>query len=112
VKDFTKQDTKAGLILIAMWEFFGTALFTYGIVASGGWGPYVSCSLFISILILSNWTGGHVNPAVSLGFLVNGNITVPEFLAYIIGQGSGALVGAIAAAALLDIISCPWVPLE
>lgn len=75
-------ESPLGVILIG--EFLGTAVFTYGIAASGGWGSYISGTLFVVIVILANWTGGHVNPAVSLGFLIKGEINIYQFCCYVV----------------------------
>ena len=47
-------------------------------------------------------SGCHINPAVSLGMLVAGRMTVAEFITYVISQVVGAV---IAAAALYYIVS-------
>lgn len=47
-------------------------------------------------------SGCHINPAVSLGMLVAGRMTIAEFITYVISQVIGAL---IAAAALYFIVS-------
>lgn len=45
----------------------GTALFVYGILVSGGNAIGVPMSLLTCILIFGGVTGGHFNPAVSIG---------------------------------------------
>ena len=61
---------------IGWWEFLGTALFAYGIVSAPS-DPtvsfiYVSCSLFSGIMVTAPFSGGHLNPAVSLAFYMKG----------------------------------------
>ena len=52
-------------------ECLGTALFIYGIILTGT-AMSIPFSLFASILIFGAITGGHFNPAVSLGvYLAN-----------------------------------------
>jgi len=53
------------------WEFFGTAIFAYGICASSG-PIFISSALFAGILITAPFSGGHLNPAVSFGFFIKG----------------------------------------
>ena len=60
---------------VVLCEMFGTALFIYGILVSRGDAIAVPLSLFASILIFGNITGGHFNPAVSFGvWITSGNI--------------------------------------
>ncbi len=47
---------------------------------------------------VGNISGGHVNPAVSLGVLISGGMSVKDFCAYVIAQ----ILGALAGSALLD----------
>ncbi|MDH3661269.1 MAG: aquaporin [Alphaproteobacteria bacterium] len=47
-------------------------------------------------------SGCHINPAVSLGMLVAGRMSVTEFIAYVVSQVIGAVIGA---AALYVIVS-------
>lgn len=43
---------------------------------------------------IGNVSGCHVNPAVSIGMLVAGRMSVKDFFGYIVGQFAGATVGA------------------
>ena len=43
---------------------------------------------------IGNISGCHINPAVSLGVLINGGMQVGEFVGYVISQCIGAFVGA------------------
>lgn len=45
---------------------------------------------------IGNVSGCHVNPAVSLGMLINGKMNVKDFICYIIAQFAGATAGAAA----------------
>ena len=59
---------------VVLYELLGTALFIYGILVSGGDATAVPIALFASILIFGNITGGHFNPAVTLGvWITKGN---------------------------------------
>lgn len=46
-------------------------------------------------------SGGHFNPAVSLGVLLRGHLSTHDFLGYIVSQGIGALVASLVAINLL-----------
>ena len=43
---------------------------------------------------IGNVSGCHVNPAVSIGVLVSGGMSVADFIGYVIAQCAGALAGA------------------
>lgn len=58
-------------------------------------------SLFVSVYIASDVSGGHVNPAVTFGLAVAGHISVPIALLYCIAQ----LLGATFACFLLCVAS-------
>ncbi|MFV0288936.1 MAG: MIP/aquaporin family protein [Mycoplasmatales bacterium] len=55
-----------------------------------GWGFAVMAGALISTPI----SGGHLNPAVSLAFLLTGDITIGLFVVYVIAQIIGAMLGA------------------
>ena len=54
---------------------------------------------------IGNVSGCHINPAVSLGVLINGGMTVKEFIVYIIAQFAGATAGAAVLGALVGFDS-------
>lgn len=54
-------------LAVALYELNGTALFVYGILVSGGNPIGVPMTLLACILIFGGVTGGHFNPAVSIG---------------------------------------------
>ncbi|MBL0701752.1 MAG: aquaporin family protein [Spiroplasma sp.] len=55
-----------------------------------GWGLGVLAGIIVSAPL----SGAHLNPAVTTGFLVTGDITGAEFATYIAGQMIGAMLGA------------------
>ncbi|OMO73705.1 Major intrinsic protein [Corchorus olitorius] len=61
--------------------------------------------LFVAVSIAANISGGHVNPAVTFGAFVGGNITLFRGLVYIIAQ----LLGSIVACFLLEFATAGWV---
>ena len=75
----------------------GTAMLV-GCDAKDGCG-YLLTALAFGLAIVAmaygvgNISGGHVNPAVSLGVLISGGITVTDFIGYVVAQCLGALAG-------------------
>ena len=55
--------------LVFLYEAFGTMLFVYSILLTSN--PIsISFSLFASIILFGSITGGHFNPAVTLGIYI------------------------------------------
>lgn len=50
-------------------------------------------ALFVAVAIGANISGGHVNPAVTFGLAVGGQITILTGVLYWIAQLLGAIVG-------------------
>lgn len=63
-------------------------------------GAYILTALAFGLVIVAmaysigNVSGCHINPAVSLGVLINGGMSVKEFIVYLIAQFTGATAGA------------------
>ena len=87
-------------------EFFGTFWLVFGgcgsaVLAAGipelGIG-YAGVSLAFGLTVLTmayavgHISGGHFNPAVSIGLLVGGRFNAKDLLPYIISQVAGAIV--------------------
>ena len=53
-------------------------------------------ALSVAVSIFAGISGGHVNPAVTLGFLATGRIKLPLALLYIVSQLVGATLAALA----------------
>ncbi len=51
-------------------------------------------ALIASIYTIGNISGSHINPAVSLAMLIDGRISIVDFIGYIIAQFLGAIAGA------------------
>lgn len=91
-------------------EFIGTfvlVLFACGAAVVTGCdasnpatGGYLLTALAFGLVIVAmaysigNVSGCHINPAVSLGVLLTGGMTIAEFFVYIIAQFAGATAGA------------------
>lgn len=84
------------LVLVVMG--CGTAMLVGCNAAQGG--GYILTALAFGLVIVGmaycvgNISGCHINPAVSLGVLMSGGMSVKDFIAYIIAQCAGALAGA------------------
>lgn len=96
-------------------EFIGTAVLVVGgcgtavavntvTTAHGGVVPTAATVIAIALAFglsivamaysIGNVSGCHINPAVSLGVLINGGMSVGDFIGYIIAQFLGATAGA------------------
>lgn len=114
-EEATHPDTlKAGLA-----EFISTLIFVFAGSGSGiaynkltNDGPaspagLISASiahafaLFVAVSVAANISGGHVNPAVTFGAFLGGNITFLRGIVYIIAQ----LLGSIVASLLLVFVT-------
>ena len=85
----------------------GTAMLV-GCDAANGCGYILTAFAFgLAIVALAygvgNISGGHVNPAVSLGVLISGGMTVADFCGYVVAQILGALAGSGLLAAIFDM---------
>ena len=61
------------------------------ILTTAGWGASVS----IAIYAVVNFSGAHINPAVTLGLLSIGELETAKVPTYLAGQFIGAILGAI-----------------
>ena len=95
-------------------EFIGTAVLVIlgcgtamlvGCNAAAG-GGYILTALAFGLVIVAmaysigNISGCHINPAVSLGVLISGGMSVKDFIGYVISQCLGAFAGAGVLAAI------------
>ncbi|SHH68934.1 aquaporin Z [Butyrivibrio fibrisolvens DSM 3071] len=64
-------------------------------------GGYVATALAFGLVIVAmaysigNISGCHINPAVSLGMLISGKMSVSDFISYVISQCIGGVIGAL-----------------
>ena len=85
----------------------GTAMLV-GCDAASGCG-YILTALAFGLVIVAmaysigNISGCHINPAVSLGVLMSGGMSVKDFVGYVIAQILGALAGAGLLAAIFGL---------
>ena len=85
----------------------GTAMLVGCDAASGG--GYILTALAFGLAIvcmaysIGNISGCHINPAVSLGVLMTGGMSLSDFIGYIISQCAGALCGSAVLAAIFGL---------
>jgi glycerol uptake facilitator len=75
------------------------------IVITWGWGMAV----MVGVLAVGQFSGAHLNPAVTVGFAIAGNIDWDQVPEYFAGEFSGAFIGACLVAAAY---SNHWRPTE
>ncbi|CAJ1928538.1 unnamed protein product [Sphenostylis stenocarpa] len=63
-------------------------------------------ALFVGVSVAANSSGGHLNPAVTLGLAIGGNITLLTGFLYWIAQ----LLGSILASLLLNLVTAKSIP--
>ncbi len=61
------------------------------VVVTLGWGFAVMCGVFVA----GPYSGGHLNPAVTLGFALTGAFPWAQVAGYVIAQFLGAFLGAV-----------------
>jgi glycerol uptake facilitator-like aquaporin len=72
-------------------EFTGTLFFIYVILATGN--PLaIGAALALAIILTSNISGGHINPAVTIAMASYDKIDTSDILPYIVAQVLGGLV--------------------
>lgn len=72
-------------------EYLGTFFFVLSTFASNGNPLIIGGALVIVIYLVSNHSGAHVNPAVSMAMHMNGSLSQGKLVYYIIAQVLGAL---------------------
>jgi len=85
----------------------GTAMLV-GCDAVNGGGYILTAFAFGLVIVgmaycVGNISGCHINPAVSLGVLMNGGMTSKDFIGYIVSQCLGALTGSGVLAAIFSL---------
>ena len=82
----------------------GTAMLVGCDAAAGGGYILTAFAFGLTIVAMAysigNISGCHINPAVSLAMVIRGDLSVKDFIGYLISQCAGALIGA----ALLALI--------
>lgn len=78
------------MIAAVLGEFIGTFVFLLVILVVGQPIPIV-VGLLAAILAFGNLSGGHFNPAVSTMMLAKGDISVAQYVLYVVAQVLGGL---------------------
>jgi len=81
---------------VLMYEFLGTSILSWAVLASGGNSAAVAATFFMIILYIAPISGAHVNPAVSTAVFVSRQNYVhdgPFFVLIMLAQFAGALLG-------------------
>ena len=78
-------------ILPYLAEYIGTFFFILVVFASNGNALAIGAALAAVIYLITEHSGAHVNPIVSLVMNMNGSLTQGNLLYYIIAQLLGAL---------------------
>ncbi|WP_087116917.1 MIP/aquaporin family protein [Corynebacterium urinipleomorphum] len=89
-------------------EFLATLLFVFAIItAVAEAGPFAPVAIGLALMVLvyatGHISGGHLNPAVSLGAWIRGAMTATEMLIYWVAQALGAISGALICRAVLPV---------
>jgi len=93
------QGDKLKLVIALCAEFIGTFLFQF--FGGSPMGEYVNGGVMNGLLLIvivwmtAEWSGGVVNPAVTVGLCINGVLEPIEAVLYIIVQIVGAILGAV-----------------
>jgi len=82
----------------------GTAIFSGDFVATG---LAFGLALIAIIYVIGPISGGHVNPAVSLAFLIKKKLSAKDFAMYVCAQVIGALLGGLILFGMISIIDMP-----
>ena len=98
-------------LLVCIYELIGQILFMYIALVSGGsgsdsWGIAGPLALFVVVNIFGGVSGGHFNPAVTLGVYVREAKWAENFiytLMILTSQLSGALIGMMLASTVLRV---------
>jgi len=85
---------------------FGFFFIGFTSIAAGAPGPIgFGFGLFLMIAALGHISGGHYNPAVTLGLTVGGKHPSNEAIQYMIAQLIGGIIAALLAAVMFDGIN-------
>lgn len=75
---------------------------TSGAVTHLGVSLAFGLAVFAMIVAFGKSSGAHINPAVTIAFLMNGKISLQESISYIVSQLSGAIVASISLALIFS----------
>ncbi len=85
-------------------EVLGTALLANA-VAMGEGALHLGLLLAALVFSLGHVSGGHFNPAVTLGVLLRGQVSLMGSVYYVVAQIAGAFIGGLIAMPILEDVS-------
>lgn len=96
-----------GTVRNAVAELLATFLFVFAIIAAvnnaGDFAPLaIGFTLMVLVYATGHISGGHLNPAVSLGAWIRGALSAGDFVAYVVAQLVGGALGALLSMAVID----------
>jgi aquaporin Z len=72
-------------------EYLGTFFFILSVFASGGNPLIIGGALALVVFLIGAHSGSHVNPAISLAMLLNGELNTTEAIGYTVAQLAGGV---------------------
>ena len=78
-------------LVIAIAEFIGTFILLSASLLTGN-PIYIAAAFLAAITLAGNFSGGHINPAVSVVMASFGKLSTSELIPYCLAQIGGALV--------------------
>ena len=95
----------SGIARKAFTETLATLLFVFGIIAAVNSGSEfaplaIGFLLMVLVYATGHISGAHINPAVSIGILIRGAMSLGEFVAFVAAQLIGGTLGALLSMAI------------
>lgn len=87
--------SKAPLLTASLAEFIGTFLLASVVVVTSGQPLFIMFALVGFVLLFGGVSGGHLNPALTVGALATRRISLKRALSYIAAQVLGALLALV-----------------
>ena len=101
-----------GTLRNALAELVGTFIFVFAIIGAVASGSdltplAIGFALMVMVFATGHISGAHLNPAVSLGALLRGAISITTFVAYVVAQLVGGTLAALVSFALWPRAEAP-----
>ncbi|PZU46407.1 MAG: porin [Microbacterium sp.] len=101
-----------GTLRNALAELVGTFIFVFAIIGAVASGSdltplAIGFALMVMVFATGHISGAHLNPAVSLGALLRGAISITTFVAYVVAQLVGGTLAALVSFALWPRVEAP-----